>query len=116
MKRIATTLIGQLILWTLVYFAFYQQLAGAENLLTFWLFACAFASLFAITDKVLEAASKNPPMHWLRWWVIFNGFALLGVLIWVGHFFTAIAVVFIMVMQSTQFSEVKKKRAAQVAG
>ena len=78
MKQIAKYFIGKIILWTLVYFAFYQHVGGAENLLKFLIFASAFASLFAIREEAVKAEAKLPPRDWLRWWSVINGFALLG--------------------------------------
>ncbi len=98
--------------WAVIYAAFYENIEGAMYLLKFFLWLMAPLTAVLLTKLAVSSSAKNKPapkalsaLSTAQLW------ATLGLLIWFGHVFTALACAFIMAVTAIHRSLVSDARA-----
>lgn len=101
--------------WAVLYGAFAAQVEGAMSVLKFFVWVITPLSLFLLADKAVADAAKKPrrpvrsSLSWLQVW------ATPGLLVWFGHFASALAWGLVMVMFAAHSDATRKARDAAAA-
>jgi hypothetical protein len=98
--------IWNVIMWVLVYFALIQNVAGAYNLMTFFIWVLFFRGC-AISTETRQEILIKPRSRLSK---VFNYTDLIvgSVLVWFGHWFLGVLVILTMFLISSGWDKIEK--------
>lgn len=111
MKVWGKWLIGHVLHWIVLYYAFAVGIDGAMYVLKFFVWVLALCSLALLNDKILAEAGKLEPKPVRRALNSLQAWVTLGLLVWFGHIVSAIAWGVLMLMVAVHHDAVSKARS-----
>lgn len=103
-----------LIHWALLWGAFAADIQGAMYTIKFWVWVCAVLGVYQLTDESVKSVARRPPqaawqtsLGWIQAWVT------LSVLVWFGHFASALAWGWVMAVVNWQGARAAEMRKAE---
>ena len=102
-----------LIHWAMLWAAFGADIQGAVYTIKFWVWVCAAFGVYQLSDQSVQSAATRPEqaawktsLGWLQAWVT------LSVLVWFGHFASALALGWVMAVVNWQAERVAALRSS----
>lgn len=96
------------IMWVLVYFAIVKNVAGAYNLMVFFIWILFFSSIAITTDTgkemLVKAKSSRSKLSKL---FNYTDLVLAGVLVWYDHWFLGVIVILSMVLIGSSWDKIE---------